>query len=203
MRPVTGRHLLAPHSHTRLSNSFPCGLPALFRCIEISGGESGLPRSQSCRHNMDFVVPVRLAPVFPLVALTATYSQLAGEHPATHLLVRAFQQLWLINCHGGCPTVHLRCACGTCLAPTPHGCWQCRFPPCRQGEPSSEGCFVPGASNPIVANRARPDRQLLVVQQVTFRKIPNVTRQERALPSTTLPIYVRRTALRVARHHEL
>jgi hypothetical protein len=38
---------------------------------------------------------------------------------------------------------------------------------CLQDEPSAEGYFVPGASNPIVANRARPGRQLLVAQQVT------------------------------------
>jgi hypothetical protein len=129
--------------------------------------------------------------------------QMTKRQPATYLLVRASQQLWLISSYEVCTAVHIRYACGTCLAPTPHGCWQCRFLPCRHGEPSADEYVVSEASNPIVANRARPDRQLLVVQQVTFRKIPNVTRQERASPSTTLPIYVRRTALRVARHHEL
>lgn len=95
--------------------------------------------------------------------------------------------------------VHIRYACGTCVAPTPHGCWQCRFLPCHHGEPSTEGDVVSEASHPTITNRARPDRHLLVVQQVAFRQVPNVARQERALPSTALPIYVRRTATRIAR----
>jgi hypothetical protein len=31
-------------------------------------------------------------------------------------------------------TVHARCACGICLAPTSCGCWQCRFLPGHPGE---------------------------------------------------------------------
>lgn len=185
--------------HQQRSLRFACHLTMLCGV----GDESGLPRSQSCRRNKDTLAPVRLASASPPVALATTCPQTTKRQPATYLLVRASQQLWLISSYEVCTAVHIRYACGTCLAPTPHGCWQCRFLPCRHGEPSAEGYVVSEASNPIVANRARPDRQLLVVQQVTFRKIPNVTRQERALPSTTLPIYVRRTALRVARHHEL
>jgi hypothetical protein len=107
---------LAARSHTCSSNGFPCGAPALVRYFETRR-RIRLTTFPILPTQQDFAAPVRLAPVFPPVVLTATYSQLAGEHPATHLLVRASQQLWLINCHGGCTTVHLRCACGTCLAP--------------------------------------------------------------------------------------
>jgi hypothetical protein len=82
---------------------------------------------------MNFSVSIRLAPVSPPAALVATCPYHREEQPATHLLVRACQQLWLIFRHEGYATVHLRCACGNCLAPTPHGCWQCRSLPCHQG----------------------------------------------------------------------
>jgi hypothetical protein len=181
--------------HQQRPLRFACRL-AIFREV---GGESGLPRSQSCRRNGDLHASVRLAPASPPVALTTTCLYTTKRQPATYLLVRASQQLWLVYSYEGCTAVHIRYACGTCLAPTPHGCWQCRFLPCRHGEPSTEGYVVSEASHPIVTNRARPDRQLLVVQQVTFRQIPNVTRQDKALPSITSPFYVRRTATRVAR----
>ncbi len=99
-------------------------------------------------------------------------------------------------------TVHLCCAYGTCLASTPHGCWQRRPLPRRRGESSFDKYIVPGASDPTVTHCACPGRQPLVAQRVkvqppTFRLL-NVTRQRGALPSTTLPGNVRRTATRVA-----
>ena len=73
-----------------------------------------------------------------------------------HLALREFERQFT-----------LRCACGTCLAFTPHGCWQCRLHPRRRGEPSFEKYIVPGASHPTVTHRTCPGRQLLVAQQVT------------------------------------
>jgi hypothetical protein len=94
--------------------------------------------------NRGYHVPGSAGPSVPEpVRLTSAYSSMAlwrvpqavGKQPAIHLLVRACQQLWLCVLNEDSTTVHLRCACGTCLAPTPHGCWQCRSLPGHPGEP--------------------------------------------------------------------
>ena len=78
--------------------------------------------------------PVRLAPAYSPMALWRRAPS-RRETTGHHLLVRACQQLWLCVLNEDSTTVHLRCACGTSLAPTPRGCWQCRSLPGHPGEP--------------------------------------------------------------------
>jgi len=156
----------SPRSLTRATNSSPCGLPATSRnSAKLAVNRAYHVPSLADPHTGG---PIRLAPVYSPMTSMTTCLQCEQKQPAIyHFGQSPCSSLSSFDLTRIPSTVHLRCACGTCLAPTPRGCWQCRLLPCRQGEPSSEGYFVPGASNPIVTSRARPGRQLLVVQQVT------------------------------------
>ena len=134
------------------------------QCSESVAGNRGLPRSCSCRPS-NYHGPVRLAPVYPPVALWRRAFRLKEcNRPPTFwskpVSNFGFSKLTRVQ-----TTVHLRCAYGTCLASTPLSLLAVSAP-CHQDGPSSEEYIVPGASYPIVTHRACPGRQLLVAQQV-------------------------------------
>ena len=86
MRAITARHSLFPRSHTHLSNSFPCELPAIAKPLAWADNwayhvpvlaDSNAPE------------PVRLAPVSSPAAFVTTCSHFREEQPAAYLLVWA------------------------------------------------------------------------------------------------------------------
>jgi hypothetical protein len=91
---------------------------------QTDGEESGLPRSRSCRPGCDlnftsqraYPFSVRLFPG----SITTTYSYNPQEHPAARLFGSGLQAALARCCSRGLSTVHICCACGTCLASTPH-----------------------------------------------------------------------------------
>jgi hypothetical protein len=127
LHPFRSRQILNPYASYYRSPfafsafSYPLAqqLPSRVACHGQRsgvGGQLGLPRSRPCRPDCS-VGPVRLAPVFPPVALLTTCFVGRSKQPATHLfglgLTAALAQL----SSRGLSTVHLCCACGTCLAP--------------------------------------------------------------------------------------
>lgn len=135
------------------------------------------------------------ARLFPGSVVT-TYSQAQGEQPAAYHfgagLSAALARLLL----RGLSTVHICCACGTCLASTPLCGLQRRHTP-SPAVTSFDEYFVPGASHLTVTSHARPSRQLLVVQQVTARRAAR-DKAETSFAIYYIPLDARRTATRVA-----
>jgi hypothetical protein len=90
--------------------------------LQTDGGESGLPRSRFCRpaSGLNFTsqraypFSVRLFPG----SITTTYSYNPKEHPAARLFGSGLQAASARCCLRGLSTVHICCACGTCLAGT-------------------------------------------------------------------------------------
>ncbi|CAE6883439.1 hypothetical protein R69749_07177 [Paraburkholderia domus] len=142
IRPITGRHSLSLGLMLASPTVSLAGHLPPSRQIGAGARDIGVPRSESCRPDRSGVCPSSVH-LFPEGALT-TCPEAVGKQPAIHLLVRVPQQLWLRVLNEDSTTVHLRCSCGTSLASTPIGCWQCRPRPCHQGAPSSEEYFVPG-----------------------------------------------------------
>src|ERR1700746_2642985 len=83
MRTITARRSLSPRSLTRSNQQRPLRFACRLAIFRELGGESGLPRSQSCRRNK-IRAPVRLAPASPPVALTTTCPYSAKRQPATY-----------------------------------------------------------------------------------------------------------------------
>lgn len=188
MQPITGCLSLSPRSHARSLDSFPYESPATAQILRTSGEESGFPRSHTCRPECSRACPFSacLSPgsacddVLPMVteATGCVPFWFGPDSRFGPAVVTGFKRQFTYVAHAELAW-HL----------TPHGGWQCRFRPRHRGEPSNERHVVSRASHPTVTSHACPDRQLLVVQQVTapqsmFRPV-GVTRQGRALPTTT------------------
>jgi hypothetical protein len=169
--------------------------------LQTDGGESGLPRSCSCRPESELnftsqrACPFSVRP-FP-GSITTTYSYNPKEHPAACLFGSGLQAASARCCSRGLTTVHICYACGTCLASTPHCGLQRRHSPSPVMTSFDETLSLELRTRPLPVTH---------VQEGNCRSYgrsrhgnPRVTRQKQTLPSTTLPIYVRRTATRVAR----
>ena len=165
MPPITGNPSLLAPSHFRLPNSVPHGSPADAPLNRNVGGKSGFPRSHSCRPQRLRAYPFSTG-LSPDDAST-TCTQFKGVQPAIHRFWSDPVKLWLFETAGVHSTVHVRCASGTCLAPHLTAAGSVDSFPVTRVNRCNRGHAVPRASNPTVTSRARPGRQLLVVQQVT------------------------------------
>ena len=149
--------------HQQRPLRFACHL-AIFREF---GGESDLPRSRFCRPECLRAYPFS-ARLFPGSAMTA-YSHGEGEQPTAYLFGLGLPAALAHSLLRGLSTIHICCACGTCLASTPH-CGSQRHHISSPTVVSFDEYIVLGASDPVVTCRACPSRQLLAVQQVTARQ---------------------------------
>lgn len=176
----------------------------LLRCFEARAENRAYHVPSLADPSMARAYPVSTC-LFPDGIMT-TCSQFKGEQPAIHLLVRAFQQLWLF----GCDEDSLGSSLTLCIRnlPSLHTARLLAVSAraCRQAGPSSEKYIVPRASYPTVTHRACPGRQLLVVQQVTasISTTPVVECDKARMSFAILyfmPLDARRTATRVALEH--
>lgn len=185
MNPYAGDYC-PPFAFSAFSYPLAQQLPLRVTChsqTSSAGGQLDLPRSRSCRPECYRICPFSacLSPG----SFVTTCSHVQEEQPAAHLfwsgpvsrfgpfsITRFIDSSHLLRMRN-LPSLHaaLRLAASH-MFPSPE--WA-----------SFEKYVVPGASDLTVTSRACPGRQLLVVQQVTVRALPHVTRQERALPPTT------------------
>jgi len=112
IRPITDRHSLAPSSSTRN----PIG--SSYDSLSLAGGLRA--------YHVASLKPRGLGPASTPVARHPR--RVSSEHPglATHLLVQAYQHLWLVLCDdagGGSPGLTLPRIPG----PRPPWCWQSRL----------------------------------------------------------------------------
>lgn len=121
-RPATARHSLSPRSHPRFPTVSLAGYLPLLRQIEVKAGNRGYHVPDPAGPTGYLTSP--LAPAYSPMAL-ATCPKPYGNN----------QQLRLCVLNEDSTTVHLHCACGTCVAVTLHGCRQCRSLPGRPSEP--------------------------------------------------------------------
>jgi hypothetical protein len=146
--------------------------------------------------------PIRLAPAYPPMALRRRASITKGCNRPFTILVRAYQQLWLFEANGVCNSSLMLCMRNL---PGPHTArrlavsipsWSPGWTACKEGtlSPELRTRLLP-VTHVQVGNCWSYSKSQL--QSPMFRLL-SVTRQRRALPSTALPIYVRRTATRVA-----
>jgi len=143
---------------------------------------------------MPWVYPFS-ARLFPGSVVT-TYSQTEKEQPAAYHFGSGLTAALARQSLRGLSTVHICCACGTCLASTPPCGLQRRHTP-SPVVTSFDEYFVPGASHLTVTSHARPGRQLLVVQQVTAQRAAR-DKTETSFAIYYMPLDARRTATRVA-----
>jgi hypothetical protein len=151
MRTITVRHSLAPRSLTRFPNSLPRGSPATDSMLQVRGGESGLPLSRFCRTRYDpnctdRCGTLRLAPVYSPAALRRRTPISERSNLLRTIFGSGLTAALARFKSRGSSTIHIRCACGTCLAPTPHRGSQRRHP--VTGSNVFRGVLCPGSFVP-------------------------------------------------------
>jgi hypothetical protein len=188
IRTITARHSLAARSHTCSSNSFPCGAPALVRYFETRR-RIRLTTFPVLPTHLNSGMPVRLAPAYtPMALRQRAHTEKKGNRPFTFWLeptaAWAHRELRGFHRQFTC-VVHAEFA----------------WPSHRTAAGSVDSCLVAKMSrlsrstlSPRLHTRRSPIAHARVgncwsysrsrLQPPKFRLL-NVTRQERALPSTT------------------
>src|ERR1700759_5031820 len=114
MRAITARHSLFPRSHIHLPNSFPRGSPAIARLLAWADSWT---YHVPVLAGPDVPGPVRLAPVSFPAAPATTCSLFERKQPAAYHFGQGLPAALAHLYSRGLSTVHVCCACGTCLAP--------------------------------------------------------------------------------------
>jgi len=147
MSPITGNHSLFARSPSRFPNSVPRGPPAAAPLNRNDGGKSGFPRSHPCRPEHFRACPFNTC-LFPGGTFNDVHPfqrDATGHLPFWSEPFSSFGSSRLTRIAS---TVHVGCACGICLAPTPRGCWQCRLLPGHPGESPVRRVRCPRSSEP-------------------------------------------------------